>query len=107
MKGPGESPSSRDAPPKGKGLTPVMQQLLRAKEQHPDAIVFFRLGDFYELFFDDAKRASEILGLTLTKRGFDENGEPIPMAGVPHHASAEYLARLLEAGEKVAICEQM
>jgi len=102
-----ETNDSREPPAKSKGLTPVMQQLVRAKEQYPDAIIFFRLGDFYELFFDDAKRASEILGLTLTKRGTDELGEPIPMAGVPHHASADYLARLLEAGEKVAICEQM
>jgi DNA mismatch repair protein MutS len=91
----------------GKAPTRFMQQFHAAKKQHPDAIIFFRLGDFYELFFDDARRASAILGLTLTKRGFDEEGYSIPMAGVPHHASSEYLARLLEAGEKVALCEQM
>lgn len=91
----------------GKAPTRFMQQFHAAKALHPDAMIFFRLGDFYELFFEDARRASAILGLTLTKRGFDEAGEPIPMAGVPHHASTEYLTRLLEAGEKVALCEQM
>ncbi|MCZ6807823.1 MAG: DNA mismatch repair protein MutS [Deltaproteobacteria bacterium] len=90
-----------------KDHTPVMQQFLRAKGQHPDAIVFFRLGDFYEMFYDDAVRATGILDIALTSRGTDPDGNKIPMAGVPHHAAAGYLATLLRHGEKVAICEQM
>ncbi len=87
--------------------TPVMQQFLRAKEQYPEALLFFRLGDFYELFYDDAVRASELLDITLTTRGKGPKGEDIPMAGVPHHAATGYLTRLLEQGQPVAICEQM
>lgn len=85
----------------------MMQQFLRAKGQHPDAIVFFRLGDFYEMFYDDAARATAILDIALTSRGTGPDGKKIPMAGVPHHAAAGYLATLLRHGEKVAICEQM
>ncbi len=84
-----------------------MRQFLRAKGQHPDAIVFFRLGDFYEMFYEDAARAAEILDIALTSRGTGPDGRKIPMAGVPHHAAAGYLATLLRAGQKVAICEQM
>ncbi|MEM9730453.1 MAG: DNA mismatch repair protein MutS [Myxococcota bacterium] len=84
-----------------------MQQFLRAKGQHPDAIVFFRLGDFYEMFYEDAARATGILDIALTSRGKGPDGKKIPMAGVPHHAAAGYLATLLRHGEKVAICEQM
>jgi DNA mismatch repair protein MutS len=84
-----------------------MQQFFRAKEQHPDALLFFRMGDFYELFHDDAVIASGALDLTLTSRGKATDGAEIPMAGVPHHAAAGYLARLLEKGFKIAICEQM
>ena len=84
-----------------------MQQFLRAKEQYPDALIFFRLGDFYELFYDDAIRAAELLGITQTFRGKGPEGERIPMAGVPHHAATGYLTRLLALGQKVAICEQM
>ncbi len=84
-----------------------MRQFLRAKEQHPDAIVFFRLGDFYEMFYEDAVLASGILDIALTSRGTGPDGAKIPMAGVPHHAAAGYLASLLRHGEKVAICEQM
>jgi DNA mismatch repair protein MutS len=87
--------------------TPVMQQYLGAKEQYPDALLFFRLGDFYEMFYDDAVRCAELLDLALTSRGSGPDGEPIPMAGVPHHAAAGYVARLLKLGQKVAICEQM
>ncbi len=87
--------------------TPVMRQFLRAKERHPDSIVFFRLGDFYEMFYEDAVRAANILDIALTSRGTDPDGQKIPMAGVPHHAAAGYLAALLRNGEKVAICEQM
>jgi DNA mismatch repair protein MutS len=84
-----------------------MRQFLRAKGQHPDAIIFFRLGDFYEMFYEDAVRAADILDIALTSRGTDPEGNKIPMAGVPYHAAAGYLAALLRHGEKVAICEQM
>ena len=90
-----------------KDHTPVMRQFLRAKGQHPDAIIFFRLGDFYEMFYEDAVRAADILDIALTSRGTDPDGSKIPMAGVPHHAAAGYLAALLRHGEKVAICEQI
>jgi len=95
--------------PKGQGgrLTPVMRQFFRAKDQYPDAILFFRLGDFYEMFYEDAVLASQLLDITLTSRSKTPEGDPIPMAGVPHHAAAGYIARLLERGQKVAICEQM
>ncbi|HET7588268.1 MAG TPA: DNA mismatch repair protein MutS [Gammaproteobacteria bacterium] len=85
--------------------TPVMRQYLDIKAQHPDRLVFYRMGDFYELFYDDARRAAELLDITLTARG-QSGGEPIPMAGVPYHAAEGYLARLLKLGESVAICEQ-
>lgn len=88
-------------------LTPVMQQFFGAKAQYPDALLFFRMGDFYELFYDDAVIAASALDIALTKRGKDRDGEEIPMAGVPHHAAAGYLARLLEKGFKVAICDQL
>lgn len=86
--------------------TPMMQQYLRVKMAYPDIIVFYRMGDFYEMFFDDAKHTSRLLDLTLTARG-QSNGEPIPMAGVPVHAMENYLARLIRLGESVAICEQI
>jgi len=83
-----------------------MQQYLRLKAQHPDSLLFYRMGDFYELFFDDAKRAARLLGITLTARG-QSGGQPIPMAGVPFHSMEPYLARLVRAGESVALCEQI
>jgi DNA mismatch repair protein MutS len=86
--------------------TPVMRQYLAAKAAHPDALLFFRMGDFYELFFDDAVVAARALDLTLTARNKGAEDE-IPMAGVPHHAASAYVQRLLEQGFKVAICEQM
>ncbi|MHA0854865.1 MutS N-terminal domain-containing protein, partial [Serratia nematodiphila] len=86
--------------------TPMMQQYLRLKAQHPEILLFYRMGDFYELFYDDAKRASQLLDISLTKRGASA-GEPIPMAGVPHHAVENYLAKLVQLGESVAICEQI
>ena len=86
--------------------TPVMQQYLRVKAQHPDALLFYRMGDFYELFFDDAKRAARLLDITLTARG-QSSGQPIPMAGVPYHSAENYIARLVRRGESVAICEQI
>ncbi len=85
--------------------TPMMRQYLRIKNEHPDILLFYRMGDFYELFFDDAKNAAEWLGITLTHRG-KANGDPIPMAGVPFHAVDNYLARLVKQGRSVAICEQ-
>lgn len=84
----------------------MMQQYLRLKAENPDILLFYRMGDFYELFYDDAKRASELLDISLTKRGASA-GEPIPMAGVPFHAVEGYLAKLVQMGESVAICEQI
>ena len=84
----------------------MMQQYLRIKAQHPHELVFYRMGDFYELFFDDAKKAADLLDVTLTARG-KSNGEPIPMAGIPFHAADGYLAKLVRAGVSVAICEQI
>ncbi len=86
--------------------TPMMQQYLRIKARHPDMLVFYRMGDFYELFYDDAERAARLLDITLTRRG-ESAGEPIRMAGVPHHSVEQYLARLVKLGESVAICEQI
>lgn len=86
--------------------TPMMQQYLRIKSEYPDMLLLYRMGDFYELFFDDAKRASQLLDLTLTHRGQSAD-KPIPMAGVPYHAVENYLARLIKKGESVAICEQI
>src|SRR5579862_6359060 len=81
-----------------------MRQYLAAKRQHPDALLFFRLGDFYELFFDDAKTAARALQITLTAR---DKERAVPMCGVPYHAAENYIARLLRKGYRVAICEQM
>ena len=92
----------RDTPPE---LTPMMQQYRELKRRYPDYLLLFRLGDFYELFFDDAHVASRLLSLTLTSRQKGEGA--IPMAGIPHHAGDGYIARLIRAGQKVAVCEQM
>ncbi len=86
--------------------TPMMQQYLRIKAAHPDLLLFYRMGDFYELFYDDARRAAQLLDITLTARG-QSAGAPIPMAGVPFHSVENYLARLVKRGESVAICEQI
>jgi DNA mismatch repair protein MutS len=87
-------------------LTPMMQQYRENKQRHPDAILLFRMGDFYEMFFEDAKRASRILEIALTTR--DKNKEEsVPMCGFPHHAASAYISRLLSAGERVAVCDQM
>ncbi len=86
--------------------TPLMKQFFAAKAEHPDVLLFFRMGDFYELFFDDARKAARLLDITLTQRG-SSAGQPIPMAGVPHHSAEGYLARLVALGESVAICEQI
>src|SRR4029434_2472345 len=84
----------------------MMQQYLRIKAEHPDALVFYRMGDFYELFYDDARRGNQLLDITLTSRGTSA-GDPVVMPGVPVHAVETYLARLIKLGEAVAICEQV
>src|SRR4029453_11058678 len=86
--------------------TPAMQQYLRMKAEHPDALLLFRMGDFYELFFEDARAAAPVLEIALTSRSKDRNGEPIPMCGVPYHAASAYVGRLVRQGFRVAICEQ-
>ncbi len=86
--------------------TPMMRQYLGIKAQHPDILVFYRMGDFYELFYDDARKASRLLDITLTARG-QSAGEPIPMAGIPYHAADSYLSRLVRRGESIAVCEQV
>jgi len=86
--------------------TPMMQQYMSIKAEYPDMLLFYRMGDFYELFYDDARRAAELLDITLTARG-KSAGNPIPMAGVPYHAAESYLAKLVRKGESVAICEQI
>ena len=86
--------------------TPMMRQYLAIKAEYPDMIVLYRMGDFYEVFYDDAKRAAKLLDITLTSRG-KSGGNPIPMAGVPYHAVEGYLAKLVRKGESVAICEQV
>jgi DNA mismatch repair protein MutS len=86
--------------------TPMMQQYLRIKAEYPDTLVLYRMGDFYELFFDDAEKASRLIGITLTQRG-NSGGVPIKMAGVPYHSVDSYLAKLIKFGESIAICEQI
>jgi DNA mismatch repair protein MutS len=88
------------------GHTPLMQQYLQIKADYPGQLLFFRMGDFYELFFDDARRAAPLLDITLTHRG-QSAGEPIPMAGVPVHTVDQYLAKAVRQGQSVAICEQI
>src|SRR5687767_10394905 len=84
----------------------MIQQFLAVKAEYPDVLLFYRMGDFYELFFQDAVKASEILGITLTARG-KSGDSPIPMCGIPYHAADRYLAKIVECGESVAICEQI
>ena len=86
--------------------TPVMQQWLRHKAEHADKLLFFRMGDFYELFYEDAEKAARLLDITLTSRG-QSAGKPIPMAGIPYHAAEGYLGKLVKLGVSVAICEQI
>lgn len=87
-------------------MTPMLRQYFQIKEQHPDTILFFRMGDFYEMFFDDAKTAAPILEVVLTSRD-KKKEDAIPLCGIPHHARDLYAAKLLRAGHKVAICEQV
>ncbi len=101
-----KKPAPRAPDPDLSQHTPMMQQYLRIKAEHPDILLFYRMGDFYELFYDDARRAAELLNITLTTRG-QSAGAPIPMAGVPFHAVENYLAKLVKLGQSVAICEQI
>src|SRR3982750_127044 len=102
-----EPPASRaPAPAPISAHTPMMTQYLAIKAEHPKTLVFYRMGDFYELFYDDAEKAARILDITLTRRGMSA-GEPVVMAGVPFHSMEGYLARLIRSGESVAICEQV
>ncbi|HWA01295.1 MAG TPA: DNA mismatch repair protein MutS [Caulobacterales bacterium] len=98
--------SSASAPAAAARTTPFMAQYLAAKADHPDALLFFRMGDFFELFFEDAVKAAAALGIALTARG-NHDGDPIPMAGVPWRQAESYLAKLIRAGFKVAVCEQL
>jgi DNA mismatch repair protein MutS len=86
--------------------TPMMQQYWRLKNQHPDQLMFYRMGDFYEIFYEDAKKAAKLLDITLTARG-QSAGQSIPMCGIPYHAAEGYLAKLVKLGESVVICEQI
>ena len=87
-------------------ITPMMQQYLQIKERHRDAILFFRLGDFYEMFFEDAQTAAKILDIALTSRNKNED-QSVPLCGVPYHSAEPYIQKLLDAGHKVAVCEQV
>src|SRR3989338_7405020 len=87
--------------------TPAMKQFHETKILYPDCLILFRMGDFYETFYEDAIKAAEVLEITLTKRGKEANGTPIPLAGIPYHALEQYLAKLMKANLKVAICEQL
>ena len=98
--------SAKNSKTKHQAHTPMMRQYLGIKKQYPDTLVFYRMGDFYELFFEDAHRAAKLLDISLTSRG-QSAGSPIPMAGVPYHAADNYLAKLIKHGESVAICEQV
>jgi len=107
MHQPSQPPASEEAAqPADSRVTPLMEQYIEIKAANPDSLLFYRMGDFYELFFDDAVRASRALGIALTKRG-KHLGEDIPMAGVPVHAANDYLNRLIQLGFKVAVCEQV
>jgi DNA mismatch repair protein MutS len=106
MSSPAPLKPGQDNPKEAPAHTPLMQQYFRVKADFPDTLLLFRMGDFYELFYDDARRAARLLDITLTTRG-ESGGAPIPMAGVPHHALDNYLARLVRLGESAAICEQV
>jgi len=88
-------------------MTPMLRQYLEIKEQHRDTILFYRMGDFYEMFFDDAVTASRVLGITLTSRSAKDEVNKVPMCGVPYHAVSGYLGKMIKAGFRVAICEQV
>ncbi|KAB2833307.1 MAG: DNA mismatch repair protein MutS, partial [Candidatus Dadabacteria bacterium] len=86
--------------------TPMLRQYLAVKKEYPDSILFFRLGDFYEMFYEDAKVASKVLGIALTSRNKSDKN-PVPLCGVPHHSAEPYITKLLKSGHKVAVCEQV
>ena len=88
-------------------ITPMLQQYMEIKASHEDAILFYRMGDFYEMFFEDAVLAAKVLGITLTSRSSKNDENKIPMCGVPYHAASSYLAKLVKAGHRVAVCEQV
>ena len=90
---------------KNSSHTPMMTQYFGIKSEHPNELVFYRMGDFYELFYDDARHAAQLLDISLTSRGHS-GGEPIPMAGIPYHAAENYIAKIVRAGKSVAIVEQ-
>ncbi|MCM3878853.1 MAG: hypothetical protein ND807_01985, partial [Vicinamibacterales bacterium] len=100
-------PTAPGSSPAASSVTPAMRQYFDAKQQYRDAILFFRMGDFYEMFYEDALVAARALELTLTSRAKDGQGVAIPMCGVPHHALDTYLARLVKKGFRVAICDQV
>ena len=106
MSSPAPLKPGQNEPEKSSGHTPLMQQYFRIKADFPDTLLLFRMGDFYEVFYDDARRAAKLLDITLTTRG-ESGGAAIPMAGVPYHALDNYLARLVRLGESAAICEQV
>jgi len=101
-----ESPGVADPVARPEGVSPMLAQFLQVKREHPGCLLFYRMGDFYEMFFEDAVVAAQALDITLTRRG-QHQGEPIPMCGVPHHAAESYLARLIRQGHRVAVCEQI
>src|SRR5688572_2410204 len=103
---PASAPESERSGPEPQGATPMIAQYLEIKAANADCLLFYRMGDFYELFFDDAEIASRALGIALTKRG-KHQGEDIPMCGVPVHAADDYLQRLIAQGHRVAVCEQI
>ncbi len=88
-------------------LTPLMRQYFEIKDKYQDTLILFQVGDFYELFFEDAQLAAKFLGIALTQRGTDANGDPIPLCGVPVHVLDHYITKLVNGGFKVAICDQL
>jgi hypothetical protein len=105
MNKPAHTPASDSSPAAAHKVTPMMAQYLEIKQANPDSLLFYRMGDFYELFFKDAEVASAALGIALTKRG-KHLGDDIPMCGVPVHAADDYLQKLIRLGHRVAVCEQ-
>jgi len=103
----GETRARPKCQPPADSLTPAMRQYVEQKAVVPDALLLFRMGDFYETFYEDAETAARVLGITLTSRGRDKAGKSIPLAGIPHHALDSYLTKLVQAGFKVAISEQI
>src|SRR5436853_5913958 len=106
FRGPADSPAQPAPPGDDQRITPLMEQYVEIKTANPDCLLFYRMGDFYELFFDDAETASRALGITLTKRG-KHQGADIPMCGVPVHAADQHLQKLIALGHRVAVCEQI